>query len=183
MNPNHFKTSRKSFDWLGRGFYFWENNYERALQWAIDKKIRGKIKEPAVIGAVLYLGYCCDLLDQKYIKLLAQYAASLKTKCEETGEKYPQNEDLATDLYKNRILRNLDCDIANHGHSTYKIFDSTRGAFIEGGPAFEGIEIREKTHIQICIRNPNCIKGLFLPRKEIDFAPWKESTTIVSPAA
>ena len=61
-NPNEIKISRKPFDWLGHGMYFWENNYERALQWAQDKKSRGAISEPAVIGAVLYLGVCCDFL-------------------------------------------------------------------------------------------------------------------------
>jgi hypothetical protein len=190
VNPSYYKISQKPFDWLGHGLYFWENNYARALQWALEKKERGKINEPAVIGAVLYLGYCCDLLDQKYIKGIAQYADSLRAKCEKTGEKLPQNEDIKSDIHKNKLLRNLDCaviehmhtnllhlvksDIAQKGYSPYKIFDSTRGAFIEGGPAFEGAAIREKTHIQICIRNPNCIKGFFLPRREIDFAPWLE---------
>jgi hypothetical protein len=200
-NPDHYKISQKPYDWLGHGLYFWENNYDRALQWAIDKKERGKIKEPAVIGAVLYLGHCCDLLEQKYIKLLAGYAAVLKSRCETMGEKYPKNEDLTTDVYKDKLLRNLDCavielmhdatldrvrsDMAEKGFSSRKIFDSTRGAFIEGGPAFEGTEIREKTHIQICIRNPNCIKGFFLPRREIDFAPWLENSSNknLSPAA
>ena len=155
--------------------------------------------EPAVIGAVLHLGHCCDLLEQKYIKLLASYATTLKTRCEATGEKYPRNEDLTADTHKNKLLRYLDCavielmhdatldrvksDIAKKGYSSRKIFDSTRGAFIEGGPAFEGAGIREKTHIQICIRNPNCIKGFFLPRQEIDFASWLESNRNLSPAA
>jgi hypothetical protein len=31
-NPNEIKISQKPFDWLGHGLYFWENNYERALQ-------------------------------------------------------------------------------------------------------------------------------------------------------
>lgn len=30
-------------------------------------------------------------------------------------------------------------------------------------------EIYEKTHIQIAIRNLNCIKGIFMPRDEIKF--------------
>jgi hypothetical protein len=41
-NPDVVKISKESFDWLGHGFYLWENNYERALQWAVDKKKRGK---------------------------------------------------------------------------------------------------------------------------------------------
>jgi hypothetical protein len=40
MNPNDYKISQKPFDWLGHGLYFWENNYDRALEWATDKKRR-----------------------------------------------------------------------------------------------------------------------------------------------
>src|SRR3954466_7447082 len=69
-NPNEIKISQKPYDWLGHGMYFWENNYERALSWANDKKRRGKIDNPAVIGAVLNLGYCCDFLDSKHIMIL-----------------------------------------------------------------------------------------------------------------
>jgi len=31
-----------------------------------------------------------------------------------------------------------------------------------------------KSHIQICVRNPNCIKGFFMPRREMDFNSWLE---------
>ena len=42
-------------------------------------------------------------------------------------------------------------------------YDSIRGVFIEGGEVYPGSEFVEKTHIQICIVNPNCIKGYFKP--------------------
>jgi hypothetical protein len=199
LNPNEYQISQEPFDWLGHGLYFWENNYERAFQWAEEKKKKGRIQEPSVIGAVLFLGHCCDLLEQKYIRLLTSYHAICRETYKDLNKQLPQNKDLHTDPFNNKLLRYLDCtiiefmyaelsaqiksDVAEKGHTTYKIFDSTRGAFIEGGPAFEGAGIHEKTHLQICIRNPNCIKGFFLPRKEIDFAPWKENTTIMSPAA
>jgi hypothetical protein len=41
--------------------------------------------------------------------------------------------------------------------------------FTEGGPAFDGSGLSAKSHVQICIRNPNCIKGFFLPRRESTF--------------
>lgn len=148
LNPNQFKISRQPYDWLGHGLYFWENNYDRALQWAVDKKAHGKIAEPSVIGAVLHLGYCCDLL--RYL------------------------DCAVIEIMHQKTLDQAKTDIATKGNTRYKIFDSIRAAFIEGGPAFEGTQIREKTHIQICIRNPNCIKGFFLPRREIDFAPWQD---------
>ena len=30
----HVKPSNNPYDWLGNGSYFWENSYERALDWA-----------------------------------------------------------------------------------------------------------------------------------------------------
>jgi hypothetical protein len=108
------------------------------------------------------------------------------------GKELPQNKDLKDDFFKDKILRNLDCaaieymhakileqvkyDIAQKGYSKIKIFDSTRAVFIEGGPAFEGAGLFERTHIQICIRNPNCIQGFFMPREEIDFMEWLDKT-------
>jgi hypothetical protein len=46
----------------------------------------------------------------------------------------------------------------------------------KGGPAFVGAGLFEKSHIQICIRNPNCIQGFFMPRAEIDFTDWLEKS-------
>ena len=30
----HLKRSENAYDWLGNGIYFWENSYERAMEWA-----------------------------------------------------------------------------------------------------------------------------------------------------
>ena len=49
-------------DWLGRGIYFWEADKDRALEWANYKKTVGLCDDPFVIGAVLDLGNCFDLL-------------------------------------------------------------------------------------------------------------------------
>ena len=38
VNPDKVRKSAETFDWLGHGFYVWENNYERALKWAEDKR-------------------------------------------------------------------------------------------------------------------------------------------------
>jgi len=60
-------------------------------------------------------------------------------------------------------------DINQKGFSEYRYFDTIRGIFTEGGPVFEGAGIQLKNHIQVCIRNLNCIKGFFIPRKESKF--------------
>ncbi|HEU4555826.1 MAG TPA: hypothetical protein VFS25_23480 [Chitinophaga sp.] len=186
-NPDQIKISKRPYDWLGHGMYFWENNYDRAFQWAYDKQQRGAIKKPAVIGGLLQPGYCCDFTETKYIAMLSSYHNVMARRYKLSGEKLPENKDLPHDKYKDRILRELDCatiefmhmrifkrarlDILQKGFTKEKPFDSTRGVFTEGGPAFEGAGLFAKSHIQLCIRNPNCIKGFFLPRREIDFRP------------
>lgn len=70
------------------------------------------------------------------------------------------------------IFTDAQKEIATKGATDIKIFDSTRGVFTEGGAAYKGAGIFEKSHIQICIRNFNNIKGFFLPRKEIDFMKY-----------
>jgi hypothetical protein len=188
-DPNTIKISDEPHDWLGHGMYFWENNQERARQWAVERQLRKKqpVADAAVIGAVLQLGYCCDLTDSRFIGLLKEHYKAMEDFYSKSRTPLPVNRDLPTDPHKNKLLRVLDCtviefmhnyfaeqyakDIKAQGFSDLKIFDSTRGVFTEGGPIYSGAEIFEKTHIQICIRNSNCIKGFFLPRKEIEFLP------------
>lgn len=100
-----------------------------------------------------------------------------------SGKVLPVNKDAKDDVNKDKLLRYLDCAVIEHMHNEFgkfvknnqelithpqgSIFDSVRGAFLEGGPAFKGSGIHSKTHIQICIRNPNCIRALFKPKKMI----------------
>ena len=183
INPNDYKMSKENYDWLGHGIYFWENNYERALVWAKDKKQRGSIKKPSVVGAVIQLGNCCDLTDKSSIDVVKSYYKLLKKDYTSISQPLPINKNIKQDKHNDLLLRELDCtlleymhariltqykaDLASKGYSDYQLFDSTRGVFTEGGPAYTGAGIFDKSHIQICIRNSNCIKGFFMPRKKI----------------
>lgn len=42
-------------------------------------------------------------------------------------------------------------------------FDTVRGAYLEGAPVYPEAMIFKLTHIQICVRNPECILGYFVP--------------------
>lgn len=72
------------------------------------------------------------------------------------------------------FLRELDCAVIQALHSVLKIegftpIDSVRGMFQEGQKLFPGSSFRESNHIQICVRNHECIKGYFRPTDlEID---------------
>lgn len=183
--PNNLVYSKKPYDWLGHGMYFWENNYTRAQLWAEEKKRNGQIKKPSVLGAVIHLGYCCDFLDSKYIRLIQKHYASFKSLYDILGDDLPVNRNIKGDPNEDMLLRELDCAVIEfmhrrifenwknetekEGSSSTRNFETTRGVFTEGGPAFDGAGLFEKSHIQICVRNPNCIKGFFIPREEVDF--------------
>jgi hypothetical protein len=48
-------------------------------------------------------------------------------------------------------------------------FDTSRGIFTEGGPAFEGAGIQKKNHIQICIRNKTVLKHFLCQGMKLNF--------------
>lgn len=165
-------ASKNNYDWLGHGIYFWENNVERAFDWAVQlsKRKDSSVSLPAVVGAVIDLGYCFDLMDNHFLNELREGYYTLVKLCEIYNLPLPKNskgkgsEDL--------LLRKLDCAVIQTIHNIHKEtkskpYDSVRGVFWEGGDIYPNAGFKEKNHIQICICNPNCIKGYFLPR-EID---------------
>lgn len=164
------KSSENSYDWLGHGVYFWENSPMRALEFAnqLKKSKSGKntIKKPAVIGVALNLGYCLDLMDFENLSLLKSGFDLLNAT--QKSSKLPQNKTVGDS--KDLLLRDLDCAVIETLHTVrvqnkIQPFDSVRGVFWEGNELYPNAGFREKNHIQICVRNPNCIKGFFLPRK------------------
>lgn len=67
------------------------------------------------------------------------------------------------------MRRFLDCAVIEtavkiHEADNGQDFDSVRGVFIEGEDLYESSGFKEKNHIQIAIRNQECIKGFFIPR-------------------
>lgn len=157
------KRSENLYDWLGNGVYFWGQNLERAQQWA-EQRYHA---DAAVIGAVIDLGRCLNITDSASANVLRIGYQSLKSYCEKSGIPLPENKKSKTRT--DVLLRNLDCAVIEQVHKTMRLcydheyYDSVRGVFWEGDAPYAGSEFREKTHVQICIRNPNCIKGYFTP--------------------
>jgi hypothetical protein len=178
--PIQVKISKKPYDWLGNGFYVWENNYVRAKHWAEDKFKRGRISKASVVGVIYTLADCLDFSDSLYIDSIEQYYYLMKRDFEEMGITMPINEQIVSDLYQDKLIRKLDCSVIEYyqlkieielqyqrnriGFSHYEGFDTVRGIFTEGGPAFPGAGIQKKNHIQVCIRNLDMIKGFFIPK-------------------
>lgn len=173
LNHNTELTpSTNDYDWLGSGIYFWESSPSRALEYVNTLNLRRKqakkaLLKPAVIGAVIDLGYCLDLVEYENLQLLKEGYELLKASLESLGEKLPINKLGGNS--KDLLIRNLDCAVIETLHEVRKgadllPFDSVRGLFTEGEDLYPQAGFKEKNHIQLCIRNPNCIKGYFLPR-------------------
>lgn len=152
-----WNKSDNAFDWLGEGIYFWEHSPTRAFRWATERFGR----RAAVIGAVIQLGTCFDLLDEKITALLAAAYPALARSFAAAGKVLPTNKG------KDKKLRELDCAVINfcvyHARLGHIPFDTVRGAFLEGAPVFAGTSISTETHIQIAVRNVDCILGVFRP--------------------
>ena len=143
LNP-----SRNPHDWLGSGIYFWENNYARAMDFAINPPGKKKFEAPAVLGAVIDLQFCLDLLDTANLdqvkfsyRTLAHYAKTI-------GLELPLNK--AGKNSKDLLIRELDCAVIEYLHlerieSGLKPFDSVRGVFIEGQELYPGAGFHDKT--------------------------------------
>jgi len=164
LDGEPFRESINDYDWLGHGIYFWEYGADRAYRFAEEQAKRRKIKQPSVIGAMIQLGECFDLLDTRFTENLGQFYPLWEAKRTKEGLPVPVNQGKTPD----KKLRLLDCMVMNHYllmvNEAGKPYDTVRGCFTEGEPVFAGSGIQRESHIQIAVRNPTCIVGVFKPR-------------------
>lgn len=170
---DHLKPSDNNWDWLGPGIYFWEDNPFRSLSYAIDcaekkQKFSGQIKTPFVIGAIIELGNCLNLIEPNSIGIIKNAYANLKRSIELTGGRMPTNKE---------SNRSLDCAVIRFLHESNKKdgispYDTIRSPFHEGEAIYDQANFTAGLHIEICVINPQCIKGYFLPQPLEKFNPW-----------
>ena len=156
-----FKPSDNDYDWLGPGIYFWEANPQRGFEFAQeDSKRKGStISKPFVIGAVIELGLCLDLTTSSGVDWIRIAYESLVQVTQAADLDLPKNS-------KDALRRNLDCAVVRRLHTILEAqdlppVDTLKGVFTEGRPVYPGAGFDEKTHIQLAVRNPRCIKGVF----------------------
>jgi hypothetical protein len=136
------------------------------MEWARQAKARGRIDSPAVIGAVVDLGNCLDLLNRENIELVRDAHALFIDEQKRSGLPIPENKSLAGE--PDKILRFLDRAVIQFLHEILDAageaaFDSVRGLFPEGDELYPGAGFRDRNHIQIAVCNANLILGLFYP--------------------
>lgn len=171
----HLEMSNNPYDWLGTGIYFYENDAKRALHFATaaatypDRKYSAKpIESPSVVGAVLRLGTCWDLSSQVGLKVFQ----ATHDRMVEQGIPLPKPNKQANPEDEDLILRPFDRAVINTGHNAQSdikaSYDSVRSIFSQGSAVVSGSGFKKLNHVQIAIRNTQCILGYFVPIFEND---------------
>jgi hypothetical protein len=188
LGGSSFQPSNRDYDWLGAGIYFWENDVIRAYQWATET--RGNFDHPSVVGTVIELGACLELTIQAGIDAVKLAHRQFITMAGRKGVPIPENIDSTKPTSRDRIIRRLDCAVMNYLYGireTEKELDlmspsyaTVRALFPEGSELYPGAGFWDKTHIQICVREPEQILGVFrIPewqRMELELPSLYESS-------
>jgi hypothetical protein len=170
---DQLRPSNNPWDWLGPGAYFWEDNPHRALGYAIKcasrkQKFSGRIINPFVIGAIIELGKCLNLIEQESIDTVKKTFDLFKKAKEEAGDIMPSNKG---------ANRALDCAVIKYLHETntrkgISPYETIRSPFQEGGQLYETANFTDGLHMEVCVINVKMIKGYFLPQPVEEFNPW-----------
>lgn len=161
-----FKPSTNTYDWLGDGIYFWEYGADRALQFAQEQVSRGRVRTPTCVGALVQLGNCFDLMDTRFTSELTAAFEPWTQHYSSEDLPLPRNAGRAPDFKLRRLDRtvlNWYLRVSDRGGERY---DTVRCGFPEGIPVYPGSGILTQTHIQLTVRNPGCILGVFRPNVE-----------------
>jgi len=154
------KPSNNDYDWLGQGVYFWQDDEQRAWDWA--EKRHGK--RACVIGAVIQPLSCLDMLQTEAFRLVRAAYDDLRHYHETSQLSLPENRPWKGEL----VIRRLDCAVIQFLHQTRQQngaqpFDVIRAAFPEGSPLYPNAGFLDRSHIQLCVRDTHSILGYFRP--------------------
>lgn len=164
----HLRYSNNKHDWLGNGIYFWESSPQRAMEWAEFVRDNpsvssGKVETPAVVGAIIDLGYCGTLHDRAFLSELRQAHDLLSQAMTSAGLALPTNTG-----GPDKARRLLDCAVIEYLHTLRETeglepYDTIRSVFSEGDELYPGTPFTEKSHIQLVVRDERSIRGYFRP--------------------
>ena len=165
------RSSAAKYHWLGKGIYFWEDDPQRALEWAVSRPGARALSEPFVIGAVIDMGNCLDLRVRQNVELVQQAHQLFEIEAAKAGMSLPVNQEAPSDKSPDKVMRYLDFAVIERLHQMASetglpAFDTVRALFHEGIPAYNGSGFLEKTHTEIAVRTKSSILGYFPPRPD-----------------
>ncbi len=171
--------SKNPYDWLGDGAYVFEDDWQRAVFFAQQsmenpgkKYTKKPIHDHAVVGLVLRIRLWLDMCTREGLAEYAEAYADLEMQ----GTRLPRNK-AATEDDVDLILRPLDRKVINHIHARRKSsglppYDAVRSHFVQGPKLLETSGFHRDTHVQIALRNLECVVGYFrVPQAEESVLP------------
>jgi len=152
-----FTPSTSDNEWLGNGVYFWEYAPKQAWWWA---KRFNKSANPAVVGAMIRLGNCFDLLDSQNVAVLRRAKEGMMRMMRREKLELPENR---------RKYKNLDCAVFNYFYRQVEEqgeprIESARAAYVPTESKkriWHASWIYQDTHIQLCIREQKNILAVW----------------------
>jgi hypothetical protein len=151
-----FRISDNDYDWLGTGIYFFQDAPLRAKQWATERYP----DNPAVIGALIRLENCIDLLDIAWFPFLKDVYNSFVEQYRVSNQTLPKQNPQRSKAHR------LDCAFFNYNSqllsSQGQTIESIRAVFVEGEQIFPTSAIFDLAHLQIAVKNPALIKQCYL---------------------
>lgn len=148
LRTRDFRNSLRLSNWLGDGTYFWEGDFQRALEWA--RPVAKKAGENAIVLETrLRLGNCLDLTQRQWLEDLREVAAHLKEETHNDGGHLPRNRG---------TNHAYDCALINRACSELGGFDTVRAAFQDGDLVSDRSALRVLSHIQIAVRSERVIQ-------------------------
>lgn len=152
-----FSPSDNVDDWFGTGIYFWEYAPKQAWWWATKFK---KKRHPAVVGAIIRLGHCLDLLDPVNVATMKQFHDETLVKWRAAKSEIPKNGNQH---------KNLDCALFNLFYDQSAGIETARAVYVPTEAAkrvWPRSWIYNEAHIQICVRKPENILAVWRVRKD-----------------
>ena len=119
-----------------------------------------------MVGAIIDLGRCLNLLEAEGLEEVSVAHRRLVSSFMASGTPLPQNSG------PNNLVRRLDCAVINSlndlledaaTQADARPYQSVRAMFQEGEPLYPNAGFSTKNHIQVCVRDPSCIRGYFRP--------------------
>lgn len=129
---------------------------KQAWWWAQDYKRKA---DAAVVGAVIRLGNCFDLLDPVNAQII-------RTVYDELRSVTPKGKQLPANGNQHK---KLDCAVFNFFYTLYPDVETVRGVYVPTqaqNRLWSRSWIYEQAHIQVCVRKPENILALWHVRRD-----------------
>lgn len=170
-----FKLSENSWDWLGKGVYFFEAAPSMAWQWAVEfaerQRKKGNDSTPALLSAVLDIERCMDLLDDVWDEpmkaaadelekdgVLAQQHGLRLRSAKLSRAVIVSDYEMPLKAYRNN---SADCQVVNAVWGKAKdagfLASGIRAPFVLGKQLYSNSFFFDEGHVQISVVDRNII--------------------------